>query len=81
MKIEWKDVFIFGLVLVIIVTLIFKKSKSYFTSEEVGKAKALLAKGRKDIDIATELIQGGTHPDEAVKAITQAKGSPAKITN
>lgn len=81
MKVQWKDVIIFGLILVIIVTLIFQKTSSYFTSTEVGKVKELLAKGRKDIDIAAELVQAGTSPDDALKAIAEAKGSPAKITN
>jgi len=52
-----------------------------YTLEHVGHARQLFSKGgRKDIDVAVELIQMGVTPDDALKVIAEAKGKPAKIT-
>ena len=54
--------------------------ESTFTTAQVSKARELFNKGLKDIDVAVELVKIGVTPDDALKVITQAKGSPAKIT-
>lgn len=78
MKTSWKNVVIIGLVFLIIILLI--RKSSYFTTEEVAKARELFGKGMKDIDVAAELVKMGVKPDDALKVIAEVKGSSAKIT-
>jgi len=77
MKTSWKNVVIIGLVFLIIILLI--RKSSYFTTEEVAKARELFGKGMKDIDVAAELVKIGVKPDDALKIIAEVKGAPAKI--
>ena len=91
-----RDVIIVALLAVIVFVIFFKVGKSYFspapapapapapestfTTAQVSKARELFNKGLKDIDVAVELVKTGVTPDDALKVIAQAKGSPAKIT-
>ena len=77
MKISWNNVLI-GVLVIVTIFLLLRQS-SYFTTEEVAKARELFGKGMKDIDVAAELVKMGVKPDDALKVIADVKGSPAKI--
>jgi hypothetical protein len=78
-----KDLAIIVLVLVILF-LVWKRKEnymSYFSNEDVTKARDMMAKGFKDLDIAAELARKGVDPNDIPKVISQAKGgAPAAIT-
>jgi hypothetical protein len=63
----------------VILYLLWPRMCSSFTDANVSKARELLGKGMKDIDVTVELVKTGVNPDIAVKAVSEAKGSPAII--
>lgn len=69
-----RDAIILVLILVILF-LLWKRTASYFTQADVAKARELKGKNMADIDVVSELVKGGTHPDEALKAVKEAKGA------
>ena len=70
-----KDLAIAVLVLIALF-LLWKRytATSYFSDEDVTKARDMMGKGFKDIDIAAELARKGVNPDDILSVISQAKG-------
>ena len=78
-----KDLAIAVLILVILFLVWKRRSNymSYFSNENVTKAREMMAKGFSDLDIAAELARNDVDPNDIPKVISQAKGgAPSAIT-
>jgi len=75
-----RDIIIFVL-LAVALFLLWQRTMctSYFSNEDVNKARDMLSKGFKDLDIAAELARKGVDPNDVLKVIEQAKGAPVNL--
>jgi hypothetical protein len=77
-----KDLAIAVLVLIALF-LLWKRytATSYFSDEDVTKARDMMAKGFSELDIAAELARKSVDPKDIPNVISQAKGgAPSAIT-
>jgi hypothetical protein len=78
-----KDLAIIALLVVIVFLLLKRRADymSYFSNEDVTKARDMMAKGFSELDIAAELARNDVDPKDIPNVISQAKGgAPSAIT-
>jgi hypothetical protein len=80
MKVEWKDVFIFGLVLAVVVMVLSRVSSGFSPapapksgSPSVDDVKVMLQAGTPEVNVIVSLIKSGVPSDQAEQLVMQAK--------
>lgn len=80
MKVQWKDVFIFGLVLAVLVVIASRFSSGFSPapapksgSPSVDDVKVMLQAGTPEVNVIVNLIKSGLPGDQAEQLVMQAK--------